>query len=95
MWTKDKFLKEVKPHQIFRVVIEEVDFMTGKPLKLIFVAVRGEIEDWALYCIKDDYTKSYNQLRENCRDNGDKVTFKENIKHIMSCSDDLLELYRY
>ena len=60
---------------------------SGKMLK--WVAVRGVIYDWAVYCHYAD--KDY----EWVKDNGDKVFREENIRKLVPCTDEVFDLYRY
>lgn len=94
MWTKEKFLAEVKPDEVFRTVIETVTFITGYPQCLIFVAKRGEVEDWVVYCAKVNSEEIVLTEVKFCVAMGDKVTGEENIKHIVDCDYELLKLYR-
>ena len=59
---------------------------TGKPLK--FVAVKGDIEDWAIYVHWDYHDDIYVKAQ------GDKVTDLEAVKRVLTCSDSALRLYR-
>jgi len=95
MWTVDKFLAEVKPGEVFCLVVETVTFMTGKPLELLFVAKRGEIDDWALYCTRIFPGDIIDNAVDRCCKSGDKVTDTNNIKHIVNCNDHMINHYRY
>lgn len=58
---------------------------TGKPLK--FVAVKGGIEDWAIYVHWDYHDDLYVQR------SGDKVPI-DAVQNLMTCSDSALRKYR-
>ena len=86
-------LKEMKPDTIFAQG-ETVDSpeginiaRTGQRLK--WLAVRGGIWDWAIYCGTAE--KSF----EDIRDWGDKVTGEENIKKLVECDKEAFGAYRY
>ncbi len=86
-------LKDMKPDTIF-MSGETTDGPeginmdnTGQSLK--WVAVRGGIHDWAIYC--DMAYKSEGEIR----DMGNKVTSEENIKKLVPCDDEAFEMYRY
>lgn len=88
-----KQLKEMKPETIFdRGVSEDSPdginmTNSGRPLR--WVAVRGGIHDWAIYC--HWATSDWNYIRR-C---GDKVTGETNIKKLVPCKDDAFQMYRY
>ena len=60
---------------------------SGKQLK--WVAVRGYIHDWAIYCHLADCSYKY------IRDFGDKVHSKETIRKIVPCDDEAFKMYRH
>ena len=60
---------------------------SGKLLR--WVAVRGQIHDWAIYCYWADASEEY------VKDHGDKVYSEKNIKKLVPCSDKAFEMYRY
>jgi len=87
-----KQLKEMKPGIFAKgETIDSPDGInmenSGQQLK--WVAVRGLIHDWAIYCHLTDY--SY----EVVRDVGNKVTGEQNIKRLVSCDDEAFKMYRY
>jgi len=63
--------------------------MTNSGKLLRWVAVRGIIHDWSIYChwaeASDAYVKS----------NGDKVNDEKNIKKLVPCSKLAFEMYRH
>lgn len=61
--------------------------MTGSGKTLYWVAVKGAIDDWALYCGLED---NIEQLRMY----GDKVHDDRNITRVISVSPAVLKLYR-
>jgi hypothetical protein len=86
-------LKDMQPHtQIAKGVT--VDNYTGINMfnsgqDLLWVAVRGEIHDWAIYIgLVDD---GLNYIKRN----GDKVCDKNNIKKLVPCDDEAFKMYRY
>lgn len=56
--------------------------------ELRWVAKKGMIDDWAIYC-----HWAYHDA-EWIRDRGDKVYSDENIKRCVPCEDEVLKLYR-
>jgi hypothetical protein len=55
---------------------------------LIWVAIRGYIEDWAIYVHWADKGLDY------VIQNGDKITNIHHIKQLVHCNDAALSLYR-
>ena len=56
---------------------------------LRWIAVRGRIYDWTIYCHLAD--KSYEWIRRH----GDKVFEEENIKKLVFCDEDAFKMYRF
>jgi hypothetical protein len=76
--------------EIFREVRTRIQAVHD-PMKttLTFVCVKGKSGiDWAIYCSKGG-------AAEDIARYGDKVKDKENILSICSCTEEVLELYRY
>lgn len=63
--------------------------MTRSYKMLRWVAVRGGIWDWAIYCHWEDKSVYW------IRDSGDKVTNKETIRALVPCDDEAFKMYRY
>jgi hypothetical protein len=63
--------------------------MTGSGQDLRWVAVRGDIHDWAIY-----YCPSEVLDIEFIRSRGDKVHSVENIRRAVPCNDEALKMYR-
>lgn len=63
---------------------------TGKTIK--WVAVRGNIHDWAIYS-SNPY--SQNQEFEDVLRVGDKVHDKDTVKKLVPCDEEALEMYRH
>ena len=63
---------------------------TGKMIK--WVAVRGNIHDWAIYT-DNPYSPQYSF--EAVRNIGDKISSEENIRKLVPCTDEAFEMYRY
>jgi hypothetical protein len=92
MLTLEK-LKEMSPHAIIATGVT-IDNYTGINMSnsdrvLRWVAVRGNIHDWAIYIAFD--TQSVEQVRRG----GDKVHGEENIKKLVPCDKEAFKLYRY
>ena len=87
-----KQLKEMKPG-IFTSGVsfdgpDGINMMnTGKSLR--WVAVRGGIHDWAIYCHTSDKSVEY------IRDMGDKVHNEATIKKLVPCDDEAFNMYRH
>ena len=86
-------LKEMKPHTIFLKgeIVDSPDGInmenTGRQLR--WVAVRGGIHDWAIYCHLAE--KDWDFIRTQ----GNKVSGEENIKRLVSCDEEAFEMYRH
>lgn len=63
--------------------------MTNSGKLLRWVAVRGQIHDWKIYCHWAD--KSEDWIRRQ----GDKVHNDENIKKLVPCDDEAFKMYRH
>lgn len=86
-------LKAMPPHTIFAtgIAIDNEDglFMANTGEELRWVAVRGGIHDWAIYCHFADRNSNW------IRSYGDKVTMKNHIKKLVPCDDESFAMYRY
>jgi hypothetical protein len=86
-------LIDMQPHKHFTtgITVDSPDGVnmnnSGKGLK--WVAVRGEIHDWAIYIgLIDD---SFHHIATN----GDKIHDTVHIKRCVPCDDEALAMYRY
>ncbi len=86
-------LKDMKPNTIFAkgksFDSPEGINMTNSRKMLRWVAVRGGIHDWAIYCHFAD--KDFEWIRNH----GDKVHNEIHIKNVCPCDDEAFEMYRY
>ena len=86
-------LKTMPPHTIFATgeLMDKPNglFMANTGRMLRWVAVRGEIPDWTIYC-HFAFDKSTSWIAQN----GDKVIFKGHIRRCVPCDDEALERYR-
>ena len=87
-----EMLKEMKPGIFARG--ETTDSPEGCNITnsgdlLRWVAVRGGIHDWAIYCHFAD--KDWEWIRLN----GDKIYNENNIRKIVECDDESFKMYRY
>jgi hypothetical protein len=88
-------LKDMEPFKVFATGIVENSpdgvFMTTSSIgkKLMWVAKRGEIHDWAIYIHWAENGENY------ARDYGDKVVAKEYIKKLVPCDESAFNMYRY
>ncbi len=86
-------LKEMKSGTIFLngMSIDSPDGInmdrSGKMLH--WVAVRGGIHDWAIYCGLADWSMDL------VASNGNKVHNEETIKRLVPCDEEAFEMYRY
>jgi hypothetical protein len=84
-----KQLQDLPPRKIFRTGIvrnnEDGIFMTShrKNDWLKWVAVRGQIDDWAIYVGWDDW--GTNQIYQS----GDKVMDEKAIREFIHCDDEV------
>ena len=86
-------LKDMRPGTIFAKG-ETIDspeginmINSGKMLR--WLAVRGGIHDWAIYCHFAD--KSFEWIR----DHGDKVHAENHIRKLCPCNNEAFEMYRH
>ena len=63
--------------------------ITGSGGILKWVAVTGEVGDWAIYCHWADNTYVW------IKDYGDKIVRREHIRKLVPCTDEALHKYRY
>jgi hypothetical protein len=88
-----QMLKAMPPQTVFAsgmaLDTPEGLYMAGTGKLLLWVAVRGGIHDWAIYChsVPTDIEETMNA--------GDKVTFKGNICRLVPCDDEAFAMYRY
>ena len=87
-----KMLKEMKSGTVFDKgeIIDSPEGInmsnSGMPLK--WVAKRGGIHDWCIYCLFADHS-----FEEVIRV-GDKVHDEMNIKKLVPCDDEAFKMYR-
>ena len=62
--------------------------MTNSGKMLRWVAVRGYVYDWTIYCGLAEQSESY------IRDMGDKIYSRDVIKRLVACDDEALGMYR-
>jgi hypothetical protein len=88
-----QILKEMLPDTILATgtMMDNEDglFMNNTGRELRWVAVRGYIHDWCIYCHYSEYDVEY---IKRC---GDKVCDKRNIKRLVKCDDEAFKMYRY
>ena len=89
-------LKKLKDMALDTVFVKgEIDnspegiFMTREGGMLKWVAVRGGIHDWAIYCHYNTHSWDY------VKSNGDKVTQELHIKKLVPCDSKAFKIYRY
>ena len=64
-------------------------FMNGSNKELRWIAVRGIINDWSIYCSTSDKSIEYIERV------GDKVNDERNIRKCVECSDGAFTRYRH
>ncbi len=86
-------LKDMEPDTIFASGMvsdnEKGVNMDNSGKLLRWVAVRGGIEDWAIYCGPEDWSE------ERVASNGNKVHNEKNIKRLILCDDEAFKMYRH
>lgn len=105
-----KKLKEMKPDTIFAKGTfndfpDDINIAgTGKNVR--WIACRGYIEDWCIYCQNPHYINS-NDLEvvilgmsgvwswEQIQTNGDKISYENHIRKLVPCTDEAFKMYRY
>jgi len=63
--------------------------MTNSGKRLRWVAVRGGMWDWAIYCHWAEHSAEWVSRQ------GDKVMSEHNIKHLVDCDDEAFAMYRF
>jgi len=87
-----KKLKEMEPGIFASGTVSDNSVginMTNSNKLLRWVAVRGGIHDWSIYCHWADRSEEW------IRGFGDKVTSENNIKKLVPCDDEAFKMYRY
>lgn len=56
---------------------------------MIWVAVKGYADDWCIYIHWEESGKAFVQS------NGDKIFNKDNINKLVSCTPEVLSMYRF
>jgi hypothetical protein len=87
-------LKAMKPFEIFAhgETVNDISGVwmspnrTGEPLR--WVAVRGAIEDWAIYYHFTEYSVDW------IAKHGNKVWFIDDVKKLVPCNDEAFKKYR-
>lgn len=86
-------LKDMESDTVFATKLsldnEDGLFMANTGKELRWVAVRGRVYDWCIYCHFSEYDTEWIKRR------GDKVHDKRNIKNLVICDDEALKMYRY
>jgi hypothetical protein len=86
-------LKDMKPDEIIATGTSNDSpdglFMANTNRELRWVAVRGGIYDWCIYCHFAD--KDIEWIKRQ----GDKVCDERHIKKLVPCDDEAFEMYRY
>lgn len=88
-----KMLQQMPENTIFAtgVLVDDKDglFMANTKKELRWVAVRGGIADWSIYCHFADRNIEW------IRHYGDKVYDENNIKRCIEADEEALAYYRY
>jgi len=88
-----QMLKDIKPNTIFATGIAKDEagglHMANTGRELRWIATRGGIHDWAIYCHFSDRTEEW------IKSYGDKVNSAEHIKRLVPCDNEAFEMYRY
>ena len=86
-------LKAMKPNAIFATGTANDDpeglFMANTNRLLRWVAVRGGIWDWAIYCHFADRDEEW------IKRHGDKVHDEKHIRKLVPCDDEAFSMYRF
>lgn len=85
-------LKDMEPGIFAKGTTEVEDYWdTSELMKVDWVAVRGGIHDWAIYCQASCLDWKDNSIR----DHGDKMRNPMSIKKCVPCDEEAFEMYRY
>lgn len=88
-------LKQLRPHTIIAAGLVENSkegiFMTSSNLnrRLLWVAKRGEIHDWAIYCNWEDENEIDDVLQT-----GHKIGDLRYVEKLVDCDKEALQMYR-
>ena len=86
-------LKDMAPDTIFATGVSPDSpdgiNMTNSGKILRWVAVRGGIYDWAIYCHFEDHSIDW------IRNHGDKVHSMTTVEKLVPCDQEALEMYRH
>jgi len=106
-----KELKSMEPNSIFAqgtfLDSPEGCNIADTGLMVRWVAVRGGIHDWAIYC-QNPYSMEDTTIGDTTyfgnsgvwdwqmiADQGDKITSEENIRKLVPCDNESFKMYRY
>lgn len=64
-------------------------FMSNTKKELRWVAVRGRVHDWTIYCHFADHDVEW------IKNHGDKVCFDSHIRKLVECDDEAFGMYRF
>jgi hypothetical protein len=64
-------------------------FMSDSGGELFWIAKKGFVNDWAIYCHWSWHTEEY------ILSNGDKIMSEEHIRKCVPCDDEVFKSYRY
>ena len=85
-------LKEMQQNEIFAtgIVLDNPDGvnMTNSGKTLRWIAQRGRIHDWTIYCHWAEHSVGYIAM------SGDKVCSPNHIKKLVPCDDEAYAMYR-
>ena len=86
-------LKDMQPGEVIATGTANDDpqglFMANTNRPLRWVAVRGGIHDWAIYCHFAD--KDIEWIKRQ----GDKVCMESHIRKLVPCDNEAFKMYRY
>ncbi len=87
-------LKAMKPFEVFAhgTTTNDIKGMWMSPNRegdtIRWVAVRGGIHDWAIYCHFEEYPVDW------IAKHGNKVWFVDDVKKLVPCDDEAFKFYR-
>lgn len=88
----EKMLRDMPAHTAFATGVATDDMaginMSNSGIPLRWIAKRGGIHDWAIYC--QDAEMSFDSILKH----GDKIANLETVRRLVPCDDAALALYR-
>ena len=96
-------IQDQSSNQVFPITVGALEQMEPGPFakgmyaedgkEFLFVAVRGQIGDWAIYASNVEMEDEWDY--EGVKDFGDKIHRTDLIRKLVVCTDEAFALYRH